>query len=89
MIPKYLRPFLWSYDVENLDSRRDKKVIITGILNLGSGRATKWLFREYSRDQIKAVIRGSSKGQWDKKSLNLWKMVFNIDSSEIKDRKIN
>ena len=40
MIPDFVAPFLWSYDIDALDIERDKKRIITNVLNLGTERAT-------------------------------------------------
>ena len=40
MIPRYVQPFLWSYDIEKLSLKNNKKRIITNVLNLGSAKAT-------------------------------------------------
>ena len=53
MLPKYLQPYLWSYDLAKLDSSKDKQLIITCILNLGSKQATDWLFKTYSKQAIR------------------------------------
>jgi len=39
-IPKFVVPFLWSFDLAKLDLEKDKKRIITNILNLGTKQAT-------------------------------------------------
>ena len=52
MIPSNIHPFLWSYDVDKIDLERDKKIIITNVLNFGTDPATKWLFEVYSREDI-------------------------------------
>ncbi|HKK54645.1 MAG TPA: hypothetical protein VJ926_03940 [Patescibacteria group bacterium] len=36
---KQFKPFLWSYDIEKLDVGRDKRRIITNVLNLGTKKA--------------------------------------------------
>ena len=81
MIPSFLHPFLWSYDVEKLDLKRDKKRIITNILNLGTFPATKWLFEVYNRADIKEMVADPLAGEWNKKSLNFWRIIFNIGSA--------
>ena len=53
MIPKFVQPFLWSYDVDALDISRDKRRIITNVLNLGTSEATDWLFDTYTNEDIK------------------------------------
>ena len=39
-IPQYIKPFLWSYDINNLNKEIDKKRIITNVLNYGTKKAT-------------------------------------------------
>lgn len=87
MIPSYIHPFLWSYDVDKLDLERDKKRIITNILNLGTTSATKWLFEVYSREDIKEAVINPLAGEWNKKSLNFWKIILDVKSDFV-DRRV-
>lgn len=87
MIPPSIYPFLWSYDVKKLDLERDKKRIITNVLNLGTTPATKWLFEVYSREDIKKAVIDPLAGEWSKKSLNFWKIILDIKSGFV-DRRI-
>ena len=87
MLPKYIKPFLWSYGVDRLDKAKDKKIIITNILNWGSHRATIWLFKTYPEKEIRNFVVHPAPGEWSKKSLNYWSLVFGV-KPEIKKRKI-
>ncbi|MDO8559395.1 MAG: hypothetical protein Q7R84_03625 [bacterium] len=78
MIPSYAKPFLWSYDVKKLNLRRDKKRIITNILNLGTAKSTDWLFKIYNNNDIKEAIINPLPGEWSKKSLNFWSLILNV-----------
>ncbi|MDP1688705.1 MAG: hypothetical protein Q8L47_01060 [bacterium] len=86
MIPSYVRPFLWSYDISQLDLSRDKKRIITNVLNLGSSEATKWLFGTYTHNDIKNAVIDPSPGEWSKKSLNFWGIVLGVKPGLINKR---
>ena len=80
-IPSFVHPFLWSYDIKALEQQGKKKsqyCIIKGILNFGNSHATNWLFENYSKKDIKSVIKKSIKTEWDKKSLNLWSLIFKV-----------
>src|SRR3989344_8026380 len=68
MIPKFVKPFLWSYDIEALDISRDKKRIITNVLNLGTSEATRWLFNTYTKEDIKECLLNPLPGAWNNKS---------------------
>ena len=76
MIPKYIKPYLWSYDTEKLELQKNKERIITNILNLGSKKATDWLFKKYQEKEIKKMVTNPLPGEWSEKSLNYWSIIF-------------
>lgn len=78
LVPSVFHPFLWSYDVNKMDLERDKKRIITNVLNFGTVEATDKLFKTYSNDVIKKTVLNPFPGEWNKKSLNFWSLVFSI-----------
>ena len=82
MIPKFVQPFLWSYDTNSLDLTRDKRRIITNVLNLGTSQATDWLFEVYTKDDIKNCLTNPLPGEWNKKSLNFWSLIFEVQSHQ-------
>ena len=86
-IPKFVHPFLWSYDILRLDIEKDKKRIITNVLNFGTDDAIEWLFTTYTRPDIIGVLQDPLPGEWNKKSLCLWSLVFGV-TAEIKTRHI-
>lgn len=77
-IPDFVRPSLWSYDLDSLDLHSDRKSIVFGVLNNGSEKACRWLMQTYSTDIIKQEIKNSIASSWDQKSLNLWSIVFEV-----------
>ena len=77
-LPKFLKPFLWSYDFLLLDKERDKKRVITHVLNFGTKKATDWLFGAYSREEIKDAIKHPLAGEWNRKSINYWSLVLDV-----------
>lgn len=79
VIPQSVRATLWSYDVDHMDVDRDKNLIITQVLNYGTKDATDWLQTVYSREDISKNVAHPRPGQWNKKSLNFWSIVFGIE----------
>jgi len=69
---------LWSYDTSKIDVLRDKELIITNVLNYGTKEATDWLFQTYSKEDIKNILKKPRPGEWNKKSLNLWSLIFDV-----------
>lgn len=84
MIPKIVQPFLWSYDSDALDISRDKRRIITNVLNLGTSQATDWLFRTYTEKDIKNCLINPLPGEWNKKSMTFWSLVLGVNPGSTK-----
>lgn len=82
MIPKFVQPFLWSYDINSLDLARDKRRIITNVLNFGTKEATDWLFETYTKDDIKGCLINPLPGEWNNKSIAFWSFVMGVDHGQ-------
>lgn len=85
-LPQSVKATLWSYDLAQIDSLKHKKLIISQVLNFGSLEAISWLFANYSADDIKETAVNLPQGFWNKKSLSLWMLYFNLDKSQFKSR---
>ncbi|MFH1413141.1 MAG: hypothetical protein ABIG10_03915 [bacterium] len=84
MLPKFIKPFFWSYDFKHLDPEKNKTRIILNILNLGTKKATDWLFDFYQKREIKkVVINYGTKGELSDKSLNYWMLILNINPKKL------
>jgi hypothetical protein len=71
-VPKQFQRVLWSYDISKMDLEKDKKEIITQVLNYGTWEDLKWLFKFYSEKEIKEVIKNPRRGVWFRKVLNFY-----------------
>lgn len=86
MIPRFVQPFLWSYDINALDLSRDKKRIITNVLNFGTKEATDWLFEVYTKDDIKNCLIHPLFGEWNNKSIVFWSLLLGVQPGETATR---
>lgn len=77
-VPSSFQRLFWSVNVKSLDLKKDKEYIITQILNYGTEKELKWLFRIYPEEEIKKVIRNPRRGVWFRKVLNFWTTIYNI-----------
>jgi len=73
-----LQGVLWSYDVRDLDLKKDREYIITQVLNYGTWEDLKLLYKLYSEKEIKEVVKNPRRGVWFEKVLNFWVLMFNI-----------
>lgn len=83
-IPKFLQSYFASYDLSNLDIKRDKRLIVTQTLNLGDPHALRWLFASYNLKEIKEIVRNPSRGMWFERSLNYWRKILDTKISKHK-----
>ena len=77
-LPNFLQPYLASYDLSKMDRERDKKLIITEILNKGDDIAIGWLGKTYPQQEIKEVVASPIRGMWLSSVLVYWLKIFDI-----------
>lgn len=77
-LPKFLQPYLASYDLARLDAKKNKKLIITEILNKGDDRALRWLGKTYSQRETKEAIASPIRGMWLENILSYWRKIFGL-----------
>jgi len=84
-LPKFLEPFLPSYDISKMDLKEpaDRREIIIAILNQGNEKDLKWLFRTYSLKEIKKEIENPGRGIWFRDVLYYWTKILNIKLPKI------
>jgi hypothetical protein len=88
-VPKQFQRVLWSYDINKMDLEKDKREIIIQVLNYGTWEDLKLLYKSYSEEEIKQVVKNPRRGVWFKKVLNFWTTIFNIRlKKEIWDKAI-
>ena len=78
-IPKFLNPYLASYDLSKIDAVRHKELIITEVLNKGDFKALSWLCKTYSKRDLVKVIKNPIRGVWLKDVLLYWMKIFDIE----------
>lgn len=77
-VPRRFQRALWSYNISKMDLKKDKKEIITQVLNYGDWEDLKLLFKLYPEKDIKKVVKNPRRGVWFEKVLNFWTTIFNI-----------
>jgi len=80
-LPDSVKQAMWSYDTTKIDLDKNRRLIISQVLNYGTREATDWLFSHYGREEIALAAKEIPLGQWDKKSLALWSLILDITPS--------
>lgn len=61
IIPENLKGILWSKNINNVDLENDKIYIIHQVLSFGDIDEIRWLFKNYSLDEINTVFINAPK----------------------------
>lgn len=77
-LANFLQPCFPSYNVKNLNKTRDKKLIITEILNYGTEKDLEWLTKTYSKKDLKQVLSKPEKGVWLKDVFRYWQKILGL-----------
>ena len=56
ILPENLKGILWSKNIDDIDLENDKIYIIHQVLFFGDIKEIKWLFKNYTLDEIKMVF---------------------------------
>jgi len=82
-LPTSLKPFFQEYDLTQLDVQRSSATIIERVLIFGDRDEIRWLFRAYSRQQIKTWISMWGEYALPEPHQTFWDLVLGV--SEMND----
>ena len=72
-----------------VDYEKDKDIIITTVFNRGSIEDIRWVLKNYKREDLEKNARNPLKGEWDRRSLDLFSGFFDIKiDSAVKEKAI-
>lgn len=75
-IPKSFQGILWSANVKNLDLEKNKNYIIHQVLVYGDLNEINWLFKVYSKKEIKKVFEKFPMKIYNRQSFNFIKNII-------------
>jgi len=77
----FLKKYFWDVNFVDLTKEKYSEFIIERILEYGNEKAVKWMYDNFTKSEIKAVVCKSK--AISKKSANFWQLVFNIKRNNI------
>jgi hypothetical protein len=77
-IPNTLAPFFQEYTLTQLDPQRDSATIIERTLRFGTREELRWLFKNYSLEQIKDWVARWGEFGLPEPHLSFWKLFLEI-----------
>jgi len=76
MLPSFLQPIFWSWQFDQLDLNKHKKLIIGQILAFGSFQMIQWLLDNFKKEDISGVLEHTGLKDSDRKSYVFWKTIL-------------
>ncbi len=81
-LPEFLRPLFWDVNFDRLRIPGHERYIIERILELGDVAEVRWMFQNFSREQIVQAlrrVRGLSR-----KSAIFWASILGLPRKEVR-----
>lgn len=80
--PRFLKKYFWDVDFKEIDKTKNSRFVIERILEYGEKEAVRWLFKNYSLNQIKEVV--SKTRSLSSRSLFFWVLLLNLNKRRVK-----
>jgi len=81
-LPPSARRFFWDINPDDLDVAKHSRYVIERLLDYGDIAELRWLFGNFNRDAIIAVLKSSSR--LSRRHALAWANYFDIPQTEIK-----
>lgn len=72
---KFRQSLFWDTNPKRIDTEKNARYVIERILEFGRPDEVRWLFQQYSKDEIKKVM-DLPRVQLSPRSKNLWSLVL-------------
>lgn len=82
-LPQSLKPYFWSYDFSKIDPEKNRKIIISQVMNYGNLVGWKWLVNNYGWDELRGIILDFRPDEIKKRTLKLASLWFDFNPNNI------
>lgn len=87
-IPQKIKRLFWSYNIDELDVMKDKKIIVKQILNYGNLDDLRWASKIY-KEELSSIIKEIPENEIKLRTRRLIKFLFNVKLSKNTQRSLN
>lgn len=77
-LPDYFKPILWSYNLKEVDSEKDKKTIIVNAINYGDLRHWRWLKENYGQEIVREILSTVPVTEIKLRTRRLASLIFSV-----------
>lgn len=76
-LPSFFKPILWSYNFDDIDTEKDKKVIVVNAINYGDLKHWQWIKKRYD---VASILSKISASELRDRSRALAEILFKVKS---------
>ncbi len=80
-LPKSFKQYFWDVDFEKLKLEESRAFILKRLLDRGNDQAIRWVFKNYQKEEIKALLLTSR--DLSSKTGNFWADLLGIDKRKV------
>lgn len=81
MTPERLRTLFWDTNIESFEPKTYPRYTIERVLEHGDEEAVAWLLRLFTRDEVRAALRGGRR--LSPRSATFWALVFEVPVEDV------
>ena len=80
-LPKSFKQYFWDVDFDKLNLEESRAFILKRLLDRGNNQAIKWVFKNYQKEEIKALLLTSR--DLSPKTGNFWADFLGVDKRKV------
>ena len=80
-LPIFLKKYFWEANFKDISIKKNDSYVISRILEHGDEKATRWLFENFKKSDIKKTL--TEKRGMSRRSSNYWGLILNIPQKQM------
>lgn len=84
-LPDYFKLLFWDIEFQSISPKKDRKTIITKVINYGNLKHWKWI-SDYYGENLKLYLQEIPESEFRERALNLASLIYNLDNLKYASR---
>lgn len=77
-LPDFFKPLFWSYNFDEIDPEKQKKLVIVNSINYGDLKHWRWVKNYYSAETIRETLESMAASELRPQAGRLAELLFNL-----------
>lgn len=84
-LPDYFKPLFWDIEFQSISPKKDRKTIITKVINYGNLKHWKWISDYYGKNLPKS-LQEIPQSEFRQPALKLATLIYNLEDPKYASR---